>query len=141
MSINNIFGIAGSGLNAQIVRMNLTASNLANAQATAPTEAEAFRAKRPVFKTLMDQAMTDAGNQAVGGIKVQQIQNDAASVSRIYQPSNPQADKDGYVYGSNVNEITEMVEMMSASRSYQNNVEVMNTARELAARTIDLIKS
>jgi flagellar basal-body rod protein FlgC len=141
MSITNIFGIAGSGLNAQLVRLNLTASNLANSGVSSSTEDQAFRAKRPIFKALVDKAMTNAGSQYVGGVKIDGIVNDKAAVSKLYQPGNPQADKDGYVYGSNVSEITEMVEMMSASRAYQNNVEVINTARDLAARTIDLIKT
>lgn len=141
MGLDNIFGIAGSALNAQSVRMNATASNLANAGSVASSEKDAFRAKRTVFKTILDQQLNpqDAGNR--GGVKIDALTDDLKPISRISDPGNPSADKDGYVYLSNVNEVTEMVEMMAASRSYQNNVEVVNTARQLMMRTLDIIKS
>lgn len=141
MSIDNIFGIGGTALNAQLIRMNTTASNLANAGTTASTEAEAFRGKRTVFKALMDQEMTHAGAQYVGGVKVDKIVDDQKPIPKIYDPNNPMSDKDGFVYQANVNEVTEMVDMMAASRSYQNNVEVVNTARELMMRTLEVIKA
>ena len=141
MSIGNIFGIAGTALNAQLVRMNATASNLANAGTAAGTEAEAFKAKRTVFKALVDDNLTNAGAPYVGGVKVDRMADDAAPPRRVSDPRNPLADKDGYVYQSNVSEVTEMVEMMAASRSYQNNVEVVNTTRQLMMRTIDVIKN
>jgi len=141
MSFENIFGVAGTALNAQITRMNATASNLANAGAVAGSEKEAFRAKRAVFKTLMEEQQTNAGAPYVGGVKVDRIEDDKAPARRVSDPTNPLADKDGYVYLSNVNEMQEMVEMMAASRSYQNNVEVVNTARQLMMRTLDITKS
>ena len=141
MSITNIFGIAGSALNAQITRMNTTASNLANAGTVTGTEEEAFRGKRAVFKALMSEEMTNAGSPYVGGVKVERLQDDGSSPRRVSDPKNPMADKDGYVYQSNVSEVTEMVEMMAAARSYQNNVEVINTARQLMMRTLDMAKS
>jgi flagellar basal-body rod protein FlgC len=141
MSIDNIFGIGGTALNAQLVRMNNTASNLANAGTTAATEKEAYRGKRTVFKALMDEEMIHAGAPYVGGVKVDKIVDDSKPIPRVYDPNNPLADRDGFVYQANVNEVTEMVDLMAASRSYQNNVEVVNTARELMMRTIDMIKA
>jgi flagellar basal-body rod protein FlgC len=142
MSLDNIFGIGGSALNAQTVRMNAVASNLANASTVASTEAEAFRGKRAVFKAILnDQINGNSHDNNKGGVKVTEITDDPAPIKRMHEPSNPQADKDGYVYLSNVNEMTEMVEMMAANRSYQNNVEVINTARQLMMRTLDIIKS
>ena len=141
MGMDNIFGIAGSALNAQLTRMNSTASNLANAGTVSGTEQEAFRAKRPVFKALVDEQMTNAGSSYVGGVKIDRMADDAAPPLRVSDPKNPLADKDGYVYQSNVSEVTEMVEMMASARSYQNNVEVINTARQLMMRTLDITKA
>ena len=141
MSMDNIFGIAGTALNAQLTRMNATASNLANAGTVAGTEKDAFRAKRPVFKALVEEQMTNAGAAYVGGVKIDRMADDTAPPRRVSDPKNPLADKDGYVYQSNVSEVTEMVEMMAAARSYQNNVEVINTARQLMMRTLDITKA
>ena len=141
MSMDNIFGIAGSALNAQLTRMNSTASNLANVGTVSTTEQDAFRAKRPIFKALMDSEMTNSGAQYVGGVKVLRMADDAAPPRRVSDPKNPMADENGYVYQSNVSEVTEMVEMMAAARSYQNNVEVINTARQLMMRTLDITKA
>lgn len=141
MSMDKIFGIAGTALNAQLTRMNATASNLANAGTVSTTEQEAFRAKRPVFKALMNEEMTHAGAAYKGGVKIDRIADDTAPPLRVSDPKNPLADKDGYVYQSNVSEVTEMVEMMAAARSYQNNVEVINTARQLMMRTLDISKA
>jgi flagellar basal-body rod protein FlgC len=140
MSLDNIFGIAGSALNAQTARMNATASNLANAGAVAGSEAGAFRAKRVTFKTIMEQ-QSNSPDFNKGGVKVAGISDDPKPISRMSDPGNPAADKDGYVYLANVNEMTEMVEMMAAARSYQNNVEMVNTARQLTLRTLDIIKN
>ena len=141
MPLDNIFGIASTAMNAQLVRMNTTASNLANAGTVAESEAKAFKAKRPVFQALVDKEMTTAGANYVGGVKVSKIMDDTTVNPKVHDPGNPKADKDGFVYNSNVNEVTEMVEMMNASRSYQNNVEVVNTAKELLMRTLDVLKS
>ena len=141
MPLDNIFGIASTAMNAQLVRMNTTASNLANAGTVAESEAKAFKAKRPVFQALVDKEMTTAGANFVGGVKVSKIMDDTTVNPKVHDPGNPKADKDGFVYNSNVNEVTEMVEMMNASRSYQNNIEVVNTAKELLMRTLDVLKS
>jgi len=141
MSLDNIFGIAGSALNAQTTRMNATASNLANAGSVAGTEKDAFRGKRAMFRTILDTQMGMKPTDNTGGVKIDSLIDDPAPITRMSDPGNPAADKDGYVYLSNVNEMTEMVEMMAAARSYQNNVEVINTARQLMMRTLDIIKS
>ncbi len=141
MALDNIFGIAGSALNAQTTRMNAVASNLANASTVAGTEKDAFRGKRTVFRAVLEDVSNPRDVNFKGGVKVDSIQDDPTSVRRMSDPGNPLADKDGYVYLSNVNEMTEMVEMMAASRSYQNNVEVVNTARQLMLRTLDLTRS
>jgi flagellar basal-body rod protein FlgC len=141
MAMDNIFGIAGTALNAQLTRMNATASNLANAGTVAGTEQEAYRGKRAVFKALVDEQMTHKGAPYVGGVKVDRMADDTASPRRVSDPNNPLADEKGYVYQSNVSEVTEMVEMMAAARSYQNNVEVINTARQLMMRTLDITKA
>ena len=141
MSLNNIFGIAGTALNAQMVRMNATASNMANAGTIASSEADAFKAKRSVFETLLNKQMTTQGAQFVGGVRVSGMVDDSTPNQKLHDPGNPKADKDGFVYVSNVNEVTEMVDMMGAARSYQNNVEVVNTARQLMMRTLDITKA
>ncbi len=141
MSLDHLFGVAGSALNAQTVRMNTTASNLANAGSVASTEAEAFRAKRAVFRALVDDAMTNAGAPTVGGVKIEAVVDDQAPVRKVYQPGNPMADGEGYIYQSNVSEVGEMVDMMAAARSYQNNVEVINTARQLLMKTLEASKA
>lgn len=141
MAMDNIFGIAGSAINAQLTRMNATASNLANAGTVSTNEQDAFRAKRPVFKALVNAEMTHQGAPYVGGVKVDRMADDSVPPRRVSDPRNPLANEDGYVYQSNVSEVTEMVEMMAAARSYQNNVEVINTARQLMMRTLDITKA
>ena len=141
MALDNVIGIAGTALNAQLARINATVSNLANAGTVAGSDADAFRAKRPVFKALMSEEMTNAAAQYVGGVKIDRIIDDPAPTKRVSDPKNPMADAQGFVYQSNVNEVSEMVEMMAASRSYQNNVEVINTARQLMMRTLDVSKA
>jgi flagellar basal-body rod protein FlgC len=141
MSFDKIFGIAGSALNAQSVRMNLTASNLANAGTVSGSEQEAFRGKRPIFKAILEQQGPGQVVDYQGGVSIAQIQDDPTPVRRVMDPGNPVADKEGYVFTSNVNEMGEMVDMMAASRSYQNNVEVINTARQLMMRTLEITRS
>ena len=140
MSITKIFDIAGSAMNAQMLRMNLTASNLANATTAAGSPEEAFKAKRAVFRTMLDEQTSNNNPSYGGSVRVEKIFDDPALAPRIHEPSHPQADKDGYVYKSNVNEVTETIEMMAAARSFQNSVEVVSTARELMLKTIDMIK-
>jgi|TARA_Y100000813_G_C24078423_1_gene312184 flagellar basal-body rod protein FlgC len=140
MSLDKIIGIASTGMNAQMVRLNSTASNMANASTVGGSMDTAYKAKRPVFEALLREEQLNQGAPFLGGVKVAAMVDDKAVNRKILDPSNPKADKDGFVYASNVNEVTEMVEMMAAGRSYQNNVEVVNTAKVLMNRTLELTK-
>jgi flagellar basal-body rod protein FlgC len=141
MALDKIIGIAGTALNAQMTRLNATASNLANASTVSSTEEGAFRAKRAVFKALLEKEMTHEAAPYIGGVKVDHMEDDPSPVRKVYEPGNPLANEEGYVFMSNVSEVSEMVEMMAASRSYQNNVEVVNTARQLMMRTLEITRS
>ena len=140
MSSFNIFDIAGSGMSAQTVRLNTTASNLANADSVATNAESAYRARHPVFQAVQAQlaAQMAGGTSRDGMVKVQDIVQSTAAPQARYEPGNPLANADGYVYSSNVNVVDEMVDMISASRSYQNNVEVMNTAKDMMLATLKL---
>jgi len=135
MGLYNVFKIAGSALSAQSVRLNTVSSNLANANAVSTTPEEAYRARQPVFASVL--SSVDGGPASVG-VRVEAIVESQAEPRREYQPDNPLADADGYVYRSNVNPVEEMANMISASRSYQNSVEVMNTSKELLLKTLTL---
>lgn len=135
MSLFRIFDIAGSAMSAQSARLNTTASNLANANTIAGSAGEAYRSRQPVFQTVLAEAGTDP---ASAGVRVAGVVQSSAPPARIYEPGNPLADADGFVYTSNVNVVDEMVNMISASRSYQNSVEVLNTSKELLLRTLTL---
>lgn len=143
--IDKIFNIAGSALNSQIVRMNLAASNLANVNSVSNTEEGAYRAQRAVFKTIVEdvtfQKQDQITNRYGGGVNIKELSFDKTPVRKLYDPGNPVADKDGYVYQTNVSEVGEMVDMMSAARSYQNNVETVNTAKQLMMRTVEMLKT
>lgn len=142
MSLFDVFNIAGSALEAQSVRLNLTASNMANANNVAGSAQDAYRARQPYFAPLLNRALGSAGADATGegsaGVRTLGVLENPAPPPRLYQPGHALADKDGYVYGSNVNPVDELVNMISASRSYQNNVEVLNTSKELLLRTLML---
>jgi len=131
----NIFDIAGSAMNAQMLRLNTTASNLANANAVSGTEQGAYRARQTVFSTILDGA---GAPDAVGGVSVPEVVESQAPVPKRYEPGNPMANAEGYVYASNVNEAEEMANMISASRSYQSNAEIFNTTKTLMLRTLQL---
>jgi flagellar basal-body rod protein FlgC len=110
----------------------------------ANNEKDAFRAKRTVFQAVLDQQFKDTEGKSTpynGGVRIASLVDDPSPIRKVYEPGSPVADKEGYIYTGNVNEMTEMVEMMAASRSYQNNVEVVNTARQLMMRTVDIIRS
>jgi len=132
MSMLNVFQIAGSALNAQSLRLNATASNLANADSVTSADGQPYRAKQVVFA-----ARPVAGPAAVG-VQVTQVVESAAPLRLVFEPNNPAANPDGYVEMPNVNVVEEMVNMISASRSYQNNAEVMSTARTLLQRTLQI---
>lgn len=136
MSLFNILDVAGSGMSAQSVRLNVVASNLANADNVSGSEAEAYHAKQPVFEAIY--AAARESDTGIDGVRVASIGENDTPVQSRYMPGNPLADKNGFVYGSNVNTIEEMVNMISASRSYQNNVEVMNTTKQMLLHTLSL---
>lgn len=135
MSSFKIFDIAGSGMSAQSVRLNTTASNLANADSVSGDPNQVYKAKHPLFEAIRAGLGKDA---ASSGVAVKGIFENQAPPNARYEPGNPLADVNGYVYSPNVNTVEEMVDMISASRSYQNNVEVMNTAKEMMLATLRL---
>lgn len=135
MSLFNIFNIAGSGMSAQSVRLNTTASNLANVDSVSSSIDQTYRARQPVFATVLNNVQQ--GMQQ-GGVEVRGIVESMAPLRQEYNPSHPMANSDGYVFHSNVDPIAEMANMMSASRSYQNNVEIANTSKQLLLRTLQL---
>lgn len=138
MSLFNIFNIAGSGLSAQNTRLNTVASNLANAEAIASSPEGAYRSKQPVFATAYQDQLNNIHNSAGASIRTVGIVESQAENVAQYQPGNPMANEDGYIYLSNVNVIEEMTNMMSASSSYQTNIEVLNTSKELLLQTLRL---
>jgi flagellar basal-body rod protein FlgC len=136
MSLFTIFDVAGSAVSAQSQRLNVVASNLANADTLAGPDGKAYKARQVTFQTvLMGQGGQPDGS---AGVRVAAVGEDQTPGRRVHDPKNPAADADGYVTYSNVNAVEEMVNMISASRSYQNNIEVMNTARTLLTKTLQL---
>lgn len=132
MSMFSVFNIAGSALTAQSARLNAVASNMANAESIAGPDGKPYRAKQVVFEAT---PMGSAGGQ---GVRVRQVVEDASPARLVYDPRNPAANEAGYVAMPNVNAVEEMVNMISASRSYQTNADVMNTAKNLLLRTLQL---
>ncbi len=132
MSMFNVFNIAGSALAAQSLRLNTTASNLANADSVTSSNGQPYRTKQVVFE-----AVPVAGKEAVG-VRVQQVVEDASAPRMVYEPTNPLANDQGYVTLPGVNVVEEMVNMISASRAYQTNVEMMNTAKQLLLKTLQI---
>jgi flagellar basal-body rod protein FlgC len=128
----NIFSVAASAMNAQSQRMNVTASNMANADSVAGPDGQPYRARQVVFQL----AGNDGGE--LGGVQVAQVVEDQSPLKTVFDPKNPRANGDGYVTQSNVNLVEEMTNMISASRSYQANVEVLNTAKTLMAKTLTI---
>jgi flagellar basal-body rod protein FlgC len=131
-----IFDVAGSAVSAQSQRLNTVASNLANVDTVAGPDGKAYKARQVVFQTTLMGNV--AQREASAGVRVSNITEDQTPGRRVLDPKHPSADADGYVTYSNVNPVEEMVNMMSASRSYQNNVEVMNTARSLLLKTLQI---
>ncbi|WP_399281709.1 flagellar basal body rod protein FlgC [Variovorax beijingensis] len=128
----NIFSVAGSAMAAQSQRMNVTASNLANAESVAGPDGKPYRAKQVVFE------VAASGQQDIGGVKVAGVIEDPSPLKMVFDPKNPHADAKGYVAMPNVNVVEEMTNMISASRSYQANVEVLNTAKTLMVKTLSI---
>ena len=134
MTMLKVFDVAGSALSAQTLRLNVTASNLANADSMASSPETAYKARHPVFKAVM-QNLADPSATAVRTLGV--VQSDAPHPVQ-HMPEHPMADAEGKVYASNVNPVEEMVNMISASRSYQSNIEVINTSKQLMIRTLSM---
>lgn len=131
MSLFNVFNISGSAMSAQAQRLNTVASNLANADSATSSTGEAYRAKQVVFEAV-------PMNSGATGVKVREVVEDPSPLKQVYDPRNPLADEKGYVSMPNVNPVDEMVNMLSASRSYQNNVETMNAAKSMLMKTLTL---
>ena len=134
MSSFRIFDIAGSAMSAQSVRLSTVASNLANADSVTSTPEAAFHAHMPVFKA----SAAISGNAQTPGVQVMGIEQSNAPAQKRFEPGNPLADSEGYVYAPDVNTVEQMVDMISSSRSYQSSVDVMNTAKDLALKTLSL---
>jgi len=143
MSSFKVFDIAGSGMSAESVRLNTVASNLANADSVSGDPTQVYQAKHPVFQSVQELGATasQTAQQASASVRVLGIAANQAAPEAHYDPGNPLANSDGYVYSPNVNAVEEMTDMISASRSYQNNVEVMNTARNMMLDTLKLGQS
>ncbi len=132
MSLSNIFSVAGSAMNAQSQRLNTVASNLANADSATSADGTPYKAKQVVF------AATPMGENGATGVNVAAVVEDQSPMKQVYDPKNPLADEKGYVTMPNVNVVEEMVNMISASRSYQSNVDMMNTTKTLLLKTLSL---
>lgn len=147
MSLSSVFNIAGTGMSAQTTRLNTVASNIANAETVSSSIDQTYRARHPVFATVMaEQAGGASGSsslfedqgEAGQGVQVSGIVEDQSNLEPRYEPNNPAANKDGYVYYPNVNVVEEMADMISASRSFQTNAEIMNTAKTMMQKVLTL---
>ncbi len=135
MSLFNVFDLSGGALSAQSVRLNTVASNIANAEVASSTAEGAYRARHPVFSAVLEQMSAKPG---VAGVRVDGIVESTLPPRMEHMPGHPLANEDGYVFFPSVNVVEQMADMMSASRGYQNNVEVMNTVKQLMLRTLQL---
>jgi flagellar basal-body rod protein FlgC len=139
MSLFSVFNVAGSALNAETIRLNTTASNLANAESVNGDPSKVYRARHPVFQSMVDQSdLSLDGEGSTAGVRVLGVTESTAPPTMRYQPDHPLANKDGYIYMSNVNSIEEMTNMISANRSFATNIEAINTARDLLLKTISM---
>ncbi len=136
MSALSVFDIAGSGMNAQSLRLNLVASNIANANSVSSSLGEVYKSRQPVFAAQLSNAMDK--HSAAAGVDIKGVIESQTPAIMEYAPNHPMADETGYIYKSNVNTVEEMANMMSASRSYQNNVEVFNTSKQLILQTLKM---
>ena len=142
MSLSSVFDIAGSGMNAQSLRLNTTASNLANAQTASSSIDQVYRGRHPVFATALNRELSFNASendiQSQAGVTVMGVVESDAPLQRRYEPHHPEADEEGYVFYPNVNVVEEMTNMISASRSFQTNVEIMNSAKTMMQRVLTL---
>jgi flagellar basal-body rod protein FlgC len=134
MSLYRVFDIAASGLSAQSVRLNTTASNIANAESVSSSLDKTYRGRHPVFAAEFDNALSEQG----AGVKVLGVVESDAPLNKEYNPSHPLADEQGFIYKPNVNVVEEMANMISASRSYDANVQVADAAKQMLTRTLSL---
>lgn len=145
MSLTNVFHIAGSGMSAQSTRLNTVASNIANAETVSSSLEQTYRARKPVFATVLQEQMNPAGQSLFAeqgtagyGVRVAGIVEDQAELQARYEPNHPAADENGYVYYPNVNVVEEMADMIAASRAFQTNTEMMNTAKIMLQKVLTL---
>ncbi|WP_144641636.1 flagellar basal body rod protein FlgC [Bordetella genomosp. 13] len=136
MSLLSIFDIAGSALSAQSQRMNVSASNMANAESVVGPDGQPYRARQVVFQ--VNPPAGQALGQEIGGVRVAGVVQDDSPLKQVYDPKHPMANADGYLFMPNVDPVAETVNMIAASRSYQANVEVLNTAKQLMAKTLTI---
>jgi len=146
MSLGSIFDIAGSGMTAQSLRLNTTASNIANAETASSSIDQTYRARKPVFAAIQ-QSMLNPSQQSLSlpsdqgpgaGVRVEGVVESDAELQMRYEPDHPAANEDGYVFYPNVNVVEEMADMMSSSRSFQMNVDIMNSAKSMMQRILTL---
>jgi flagellar basal-body rod protein FlgC len=144
MSLASVFHIAGSGMSAQSTRLNTISSNIANAETVSSSIDQTYRARHPVFATVFQQSQGNGGSlfaeqdEGGRGVEVRGIVEDDSTLMPRYEPNHPAADEKGYVYYPNVNVVEEMADMISASRAFQTNVEMMNTAKQMLQRVLTL---
>ncbi len=145
MSLSSVFNIAGTGMSAQSTRLNTISSNIANAETVSSSVDQTYRARHPVFATMLQQAGGDSSGslfteqqQAGVGVQVLGVVEDQGELQARYEPNHPAADDKGYVYYPNVNVVEEMADMISASRSFQTNAELMNTAKTMLQKVLTL---
>lgn len=145
MSLASVFNIAGTGMSAQSTRLNTISSNIANAETVSSSVDQTYRARHPVFATMFQQSLEGGSgslfaeqDEAGRGVQVLGIVEDQSNLVPRYQPDHPAADDSGYVYYPNVNVVEEMADMISASRAFQSNVEMMNTAKQMLQRVLTL---
>ncbi|MDY0136318.1 MAG: flagellar basal body rod protein FlgC [Thiomicrospira sp.] len=134
MSLFNIMDISGTGMHVQTVRLNTVASNMANVDSISSNAETTYRSKQPVFQTIMNQLT----GEPKGGVRIKEVVESPAPLKMEYLPNHPMANEEGYIFRPNVNVVEEMANMMSASKTYETNVEVMNTSKQLLLRTIQL---
>lgn len=140
MSFENIMSISSAAMDAQTARINLAASNVANADTVDSSPEKAFKAKRAVFKTVLEDQVYLGSNLVKGGVQVAGIKEDNTANPQRYEPNHPLANDEGFVFASNVNVMTEMVDMKAATRSFESAVEASNTAKRLMMRTIEMMQ-
>lgn len=140
MSLENIMSISAAAMDAQTSRINLAASNVANADTVDTTPEKAYKAKRAVFETVLQDELHRGRKLVSGSVKISEITEDSSVNSERFEPSHPLANEQGYVFASNVNVMTEMVDIQAASRSFESSVEASNTAKRLMMRTIEMLQ-